>query len=68
MNKRIFSRICIVIGVDILLIIGLLSLGIRGGAEIMSCILVSLPIITIIEDMIEELVIPKIEDLFEDED
>lgn len=66
MNKRIFSRICIIIGVDILLIIGLLSLGIRGGAEIMSFILVSLPIITIIEDMIEELVIPKIEDLFED--
>ena len=64
MNKIIsYLKMSFIIGVDILLIRGLLSLGI-GGATLIGCILVSLPVITIIE----ELLLSKIAELFGDED
>lgn len=64
MNKVIsYLKMSFIIGVDILLIRGLLSLGI-GGATLIGCILVSLPVITIIE----ELLLSKIAELFGDED
>ena len=58
-----YFKMSFIIGIDILLIKGLLSLGI-GGATLIGCILVSLPVITIIE----ELLLSKVAELFGGED
>ena len=58
-----YLKMSFIIGIDILLIKGLLSLGI-GGATLIGCILVSLPVITIIE----ELLLSKVAELFGGED
>ena len=64
MSKVIgYLKMSFIIGVDILLIKGLLSLGV-SGATLIGCILVSLPVITIIE----ELLLSKIAELFNGED